>query len=112
MVDDDEALVRLIRLSLSIEGLEVITATDGIVALEKIDADGFDVLVLDLQMPRMDGRELFRRLRDRGYNVPVLILSAYGAEAARLELRAEAAMGKPFNTEELVSRVRSLIDPA
>jgi DNA-binding response OmpR family regulator len=67
-----------------------------------------DVIVLDLGLPEMDGREFFRQARLRGYEGPVIICSAYGATAAQRELGAEAALNKPFNPEELVQMVHAL----
>ncbi len=109
VVDDDPALLRLISVSLESEGFEVVVAQDGARGLEEIDGNAIDVVVLDLQMPRMDGRAMYRELRSRGHSLPVLILSAYGAERARRELAAEAAMSKPFDLDELVDRIRTLV---
>lgn len=110
VVDDDEALLRLIRVALLSEDLEVGVEREGAGGLEALDANSFDLLVLDLQMPGMDGRSMYREMRARGHTLPVLILSAYGAERARVELRAEAAMDKPFDIDELIDRIRSLLD--
>jgi len=99
----------MIRLALVTEGFEVTIAEDGVKGLEEMDRDGFDLVVLDLQMPRMDGRTLFRQIRSRGFVLPVLILSAYGAESARRELKADAALDKPFDTDVLLESVRSLV---
>ena len=112
IVDDDAALLRLIRAALVSEGFEVVIAQDGARGLEEIDGNEIDVVVLDLQMPRMDGRAMYQELRSRGHSLPVLILSAYGAERARRELDANAAMNKPFDLDELVDRIRTLVPPA
>lgn len=109
VLDDDLTLLRVIRLSLSLEGFAVSTASDGIEGLQHIDGAHFDLVVLDLQMPRMDGRTFFRELRQRGKKTPVLILSAYGAEDARLELNAEGAISKPFDPSDLVNNIRQLL---
>lgn len=109
IVDDDAALLRLLRMAFLSEGFEVLVAQDGIRALEEIDDNEVDVVVLDLQMPGMDGRATYRELRSRGHSLPVLILSAYGAERARRELDADAAMSKPFDVDELVERIRALV---
>jgi CheY-like chemotaxis protein len=61
-------------------------------------------------MPLMDGREFFRELRSRGHEMPVLILSAYGAERARGELKAEAFVSKPFEPDYLVQEVQKLLE--
>ena len=109
VVDDDPALLRMLKLAFQLEGFEVATAGDGVEALSVLDADGIDVMVLDLQMPRMDGRECYRELRARGHAVPVTILSAYGADDAKRELGAEKAVGKPFDPIALVEEVRELL---
>lgn len=109
VVDDDAALLRMLRLSFSYAGCEVVTAIDGQDAIEKVDSGAhFDVVVLDLQMPRMDGRTFHREFRSRGREEPVVILSAYGAMEAKRELRAAAALSKPFDPEELVRTVSDL----
>ena len=112
ILDDDAALLRLIRTALVSEGFEVVVAQDGVRGLEEVDGNGIDVVVLDLQMPRMDGRAMYQELRSGGHSLPVLILSAYGAERARRELDAEAAMSKPFDVDELVDRIRALLPAA
>src|SRR5688500_17693678 len=89
VVDDDRSLLRSIRMTLALEGFSVETAVDGLEGLERVESAKFDLVVLDLQMPHMDGRTFFREMRSRGYNMPVLVLSAYGAEAARVELQAQ-----------------------
>lgn len=109
VVDDDAALVRLLRLTLRQGGFDVATAANGSEGLERLSAQKPDVIVLDLEMPVMDGRAFFRELRSRGVETPVLILSARGARQARRELGANAALEKPFDTEDLVDSVRQLI---
>jgi DNA-binding response OmpR family regulator len=109
VIDDDQSLLRSIRLSLFLEGYLVETAVDGIDGLEQVEASEIDLVILDLQMPRMDGRSFFREIRSRGYDMPVLILSAYGADGARDELQAEAAIGKPFDPAFLVDKIKSLL---
>ena len=108
VVDDDPGLLRMMRLALVSEGLEVVTATDGAEALDRISAQSFDVVVLDLQMPRMDGRTFYREIRSRHNETPVVILSAYGAESARNELGAQGAINKPFDPFELIDTVTGL----
>lgn len=108
-MDDDPPLLRLVSLTLATEGFQVTTAEDGLRALEKLESNDFDLIILDLQMPRMDGRTFYREMRGRGYQTAVLILSAYGAEAAQKELQAEAAMAKPFDPEVLIRATKNLI---
>lgn len=96
----------MVSLSMTSDGLEVTTARDGVAALEELDDAEFDVIVLDLQMPRMDGRAFFREMTARGHNPQVVILSAYGAEQAQRELKAAAAVPKPFDPDFLIETVR------
>jgi DNA-binding response OmpR family regulator len=109
VIDDDEAILRLLRLSMASDGLQVATARDGTAGLERLDTDKFDVIVLDLQMPGMDGRAFYREMLSRGYEAPVVILSAYGAEKAKRELGAAAAVAKPFDPDMLIETVRDLV---
>lgn len=108
VLDDDEALLRLLRLLLEAEGFRVVTARNGIEGLERLETDVPDAIVLDLEMPVMDGRSFFRELRARGDSTPVVILSAYGARSAQRELQAEAGLDKPFEPERLISVIRAL----
>ena len=110
VIDDDEAILRLLRLSMASDGLLVATARDGTAGLERLDSDEFDVIVLDLQMPGMDGRTFYREMVSRGYEAPVVILSAYGAEKAKRELGAAAAVAKPFDPDMLIETVRGLVN--
>jgi DNA-binding response OmpR family regulator len=112
VLDDDPSLLRAIRLTLVLEGFEVETAVDGVLGLELLADNGFSLVVLDLQMPRMNGSTFFQELRSLGYEMPVLILSAYGAEVARQELGANGAIAKPFDPEDLVAAIRRLIGEA
>jgi DNA-binding response OmpR family regulator len=109
IVDDDASLRRMLRLTLLDGGFDVRLAENGRAALEAIAEQAPDAVVLDLEMPEMDGRTLIRELRERGIDVPVLIVSAYGARAAGRELGAPA-MDKPFNPDELLMAVRELVD--
>jgi DNA-binding response OmpR family regulator len=109
VIDDDPALVRMTRLALLSEGFAVDTAPDGLQGLEAVAAAEYDIIVLDLQMPNMDGRAFFREFRARGGTTPVVLLSAYGAQAARIELHAEAAVTKPFDPVVLIRVIRTLL---
>ena len=111
VVDDDPAMGRLTTLALKSEGYNVAAFTSPKEALaEVVDqaAPNPSVVILDLSMPEMDGREFYRRARAAGLTAPVLILSAYGAAAARLELGADASLAKPFDTQQLVDAVKML----
>jgi DNA-binding response OmpR family regulator len=108
VLDDDNALLRLLRLTLTSEGFEVITASNGLEGLEKVDREPPDVILLDLEMPVMDGRTFFRELRQQGNNTPVLILSAYGARDAQRELHADGSLEKPFDADALMNELKQL----
>jgi DNA-binding response OmpR family regulator len=110
IVDDDPALGRMMTMMLRDGGFDVSTATDGEAGLHKIDDEGApDAIVLDLEMPVMDGRTFYREIRARGIDSPVLVLSANGARAASRELGAQAHMDKPFDPDTLVRKVRALL---
>ena len=112
VVDDDPALGRLSKAVLSLEGFEVQPYTSSLEAFSQIvdtTVPNPKAIVLDLNMPDMDGREFYRRAREMGYSGPVLILSAYGAKEAQQELGAEAALAKPFDPQELASTLRGIV---
>lgn len=110
VVDDDSGIRSLIGMTLASEGVDVRTAQNGAVALEIVTAGvGFDLIILDLNMPVMDGRTLYRELREMYDETPVLLLSAHGAMRARLELGAHYAMDKPFEPAELVRHVAEIV---
>jgi DNA-binding response OmpR family regulator len=109
IVDDDRNLSLFLTTVLSLEGHEVVTSTDGTAALELLQTRDVDVIVLDLRMPRMDGRTFFRELRAKGNNTPVLIASAYGAHEAQRELGAEGAVEKPFSPDTLARAIRAVL---
>jgi DNA-binding response OmpR family regulator len=108
LIDDDEALLRMLEVSMSSDGLEVGTARDGKEALEELDQEDYDVVILDLQMPRMNGRAFFHEMISRGHKPKVVILSAYGAEEAQRELDVAAAVPKPFDPDVLIETVRKV----
>lgn len=110
IVDDDPGIRRVVRLSFPPGEFEILSAADGIEALEVVDKEPVDAVVLDLEMPQMDGRTFYTQLRRRGSTVPVLVLSAYGAVKARREIGADSAMPKPFDPDTLVAEVQRLID--
>jgi CheY-like chemotaxis protein len=108
VIDDDPNLTRLMSTILRTSGIDTVTATDGWSALEAIEHNDVDAIVLDLQMPKLDGRGFFRELRARGDHTPVLIASAYGARDAQRELGAEASVEKPFDPELLISELQRI----
>lgn len=109
VIDDDPAVVRLVSLILASEGYKVRRAESGSAGLEALQAGDPSLIVLDLQMPGIDGRAFYRLAREAGYGGPVLILSAYGAHQAKDELGAEASLAKPFEPDELLTAVGKLV---
>jgi len=115
VVDDDADVRRLVEMKLKIVGIGTELACDGQEALEKLEEDSFDLVILDIMMPEMDGIETCRRLRtSTGYGtVPVLMLTARAqiADIERgFEVGATDYMVKPFSPRELSDRVLGLLD--
>ena len=110
VVDDEPSIARLISITLSDAGFNVRRAADGTSALRTIDEAQPALVVLDLQLPDIDGREVYRRMRASGVEVPVVIISAFGARQAQRELGADAAVEKPFDPQAVLLRVESLLD--
>ena len=110
IVDDDASIRLLVSAVLSEEGFHVVKAANGAEALAQVTAAHPGVIVLDLEMPVMDGRAFFHELRDVGNHTPVVILSANGARQAQRELGAEGAIEKPFELVALGNEVRRLAD--
>jgi two-component system KDP operon response regulator KdpE len=117
VVDDDEQILDFLRPKLRGSGYNVLTASNGFEALEQAKTQEPDILVLDLTMPRMDGFETLKEMRNFSA-VPVIFLSARGADADKikgLDLGADDYLSKPFNPDELIARieaVRRRLEPA
>ena len=114
VVEDDPDIVELIDHYLKTEGFEVEALGDGRQALERLQGGGHDVVILDLQLPGLDGLSLCAELRrdKRTRSLPVIMLTARGDEADRvvgLEVGADDYVVKPFSPKELVARVRALM---
>jgi CheY-like chemotaxis protein len=113
IVDDDASIRRLMRLILTDAGYDVMEAEDGAKALAIIEgAKAPSVLVLDLNMPVMDGWELFHRLQEDHMRPRTIIMTAGQSERTRKELGAEASLQKPFGPEDLVEKVDELAHAA
>jgi len=111
IVEDDTSLATGLMRALANEGYEVTAAASGEEAFERVRSEPFDLLVLDIGLPGIDGFEVLRRLRAGGYALPVLILTARDAVDDRvrgLDLGADDYMPKPFALPELAARVRAL----
>jgi DNA-binding response OmpR family regulator len=109
VVDDDVNLTRLLRAILRTSGFDVVTCGDSTEGLSVAEADQFNLIILDLRMPVMDGRTFYKELRERGVKTPVVIASAYGARAAQAELGAQAAIEKPFDPDRLIDTVTRIL---
>jgi DNA-binding response OmpR family regulator len=111
LVDDEQAIQTLLSYPLRRDGYEVVSATDGRQALDRFAEQRFDLVVLDVMMPNMDGIEVCRRLRSRS-QVPIIMLTARDDESEKvlgLEIGADDYITKPFSVRELRSRVRAAL---
>jgi len=111
IIDDEEMLVKGLRRSLEAEGFETDAAYDGAQALEKSLNNKYDLLILDLMLPEIDGLEVCRRIRQAS-QVPIIMVTAKGEDVDKiigLELGADDYLAKPFNTRELVARIKAIL---
>lgn len=111
LVDDDRNILTSISMALETEGYKVRTYTDGSEALRGLAAQPVDLAVLDIKMPRMDGMELLRRLRE-GSNLPVIFLTSKDDEVDELlglRMGADDYIKKPFSQRLLIERIRALL---
>ncbi|MFE9099437.1 response regulator transcription factor [Actinomadura geliboluensis] len=112
VVDDEPAVRESLSSSLEFEGYRVAGAADGVTALDQVQRDTPDLVVLDVLMPRMDGLTTCRRLRALGATMPVLMLTArdmVGDRVTGLDAGADDYLAKPFELDELLARVRALL---
>ena len=113
LAEDEENLHEALKLNLELEGYEVTSAYDGAAALKALQAEYFDLLILDVMLPEVDGIAVTESVRINNNEVPILILSAKGSSADRvlgLKKGADDYLTKPFNLEELLLRIQKLIE--
>ncbi len=111
LVDDEQAVQKLLSYPLEKEGYEVVPAFDGQQAVDTFNSDTFDLVVLDIMLPKMDGLEVCRKLRSNS-SVPIIMLTAKAEEIDKvlgLELGADDYITKPFSIREFRSRVRAAL---
>jgi DNA-binding response OmpR family regulator len=111
VADDEQNIVRLLRLYLRNEGYEVVAAADGRQALERFAADAPDLVLLDLMMPHVSGLDVCTEIRKRS-DVPVIMLTARSDDVEKivgLEMGADDYITKPFNPREVVARVKAAL---
>ncbi len=113
LVEDEENLHEALKLNLELEGYEVTSAYNGIEAVDAVNGEYFNLIILDVMLPEMDGISVAETIRIRNNEVPILMLSAKNTSADRvLGLRkgADDYLTKPFNLEELLIRIGKLIE--
>lgn len=111
VVDDERPLREFVRRNLQVRGYRVETACNGLEALARCQRLPFDLVILDLMMPNMDGLETTRRIRERSL-VPIMVLSALGEERDKVkafEMGADDYLTKPFGVDELMARVKAML---
>lgn len=113
LVEDEERLQEALQLNLQMEGYEVMVASDGAKALSLVEQAHFDLIVLDVMLPEIDGISVMETIRLTNQNVPILILSARNTSDDRitgLRKGADDYLTKPFHLEELLLRIGKLIE--
>lgn len=112
VVDDEPAIRRFLRTSLGAEGYSVVEATDGEETLKLLRRNSFDVVLLDLGLPRMSGFDVIAQARAAGMSVPIVVLSSRNDEEGKvraLDMGADDYVTKPFGLDELMARLRAAV---
>ncbi|MDA8692693.1 response regulator transcription factor [Saprospiraceae bacterium] len=115
LVEDEKNLRDIITLNLELEKYEVVSAVNGEDALSKIEGQYFDIIILDLMLPKINGLDVLATLRIKNPNIPVIIISAKGTSSDRitgLKSGANDYLSKPFEMEELILRIQNLVQRA
>lgn len=113
IVEDEESLQAALKLNLELEGYEVSCADNGFIALKKVEEEYFDLILLDVMLPEIDGFDVCENIRLKNIDTPILMLSARSGSADRvagLKRGADDYLTKPFNLEELLLRIEKLIE--
>nr|WP_239565532.1 response regulator transcription factor [Brevibacillus fulvus] len=112
VVDDEVSIVKLLQFNLEKAGFDVVTAYDGLQALEMAHTEQPDFMILDLMLPKLDGMDVCKTLRQERNNTPILILTAKDDELDKilgLELGADDYLTKPFSPREVIARVKAIM---
>ncbi|MEH7300416.1 response regulator transcription factor [Neobacillus drentensis] len=112
VVDDEQSIVTLLQYNLEQSGFEVLTAMDGQEGKEIAETESPDIIVLDLMLPKLDGMEVCKQLRQKNIMIPILMLTAKDDELDKiigLELGADDYMVKPFSPREVIARVKAIL---
>ena len=114
LVDDEPNIVKIISRRLIAEGYEVFVAMDGMAALEKARAENPDLIILDVMLPKLNGYEVCRQLKQdtRYKKIPIIMLTALAQESDEefvLEMGTDAYIRKPFKAQQLLQKIRELI---
>ncbi|MEY3541291.1 MAG: hypothetical protein RLZZ204_103 [Bacteroidota bacterium] len=113
IVEDEENLQEALKLNLELEGYDITCAENGAIALKKVEEGYFDLIILDVMLPEIDGFDVCETIRLKNIDTPILMLSARSGSADRvtgLKRGADDYLTKPFNLEELLLRIEKLID--
>lgn len=112
IVEDETLISDSLKYSLAREGFDVLVAHDGAAGFELAQSEPVDLILLDIMLPKMDGREVCRRLREKGVTMPIIMLTARDSEMDRvtgLEIGADDYVVKPFSFAELLARIRAAL---
>ncbi len=112
VVEDEESIRKLVKLNLELEGYEVVEAERGKEAIAKFNGEHFDLIILDIMLPEIDGFQICEQIRLVNNSIPILILSAKDGSTDKvkgLKIGADDYLAKPFNLEELLLRVNKLL---
>ncbi len=113
LVEDEKSLREVIKLNLELETWEVMCANDGAIAIQKLQEQYFDIVVLDLMLPKINGIDVLKNIKVNHPQLPVIIVSAKNTSTDRifgLSTGADDYLSKPFEIEELILRIKKLVD--
>ncbi|MCJ7579008.1 MAG: response regulator transcription factor [Candidatus Aminicenantes bacterium] len=112
IIEDEESILMALEDNLKLEGYAVSSALDGEMGLSKVMENNYDLIILDIMLPKMNGFDVCRRIRQEGISTPILMLTAKSQEIDKvlgLELGADDYVTKPFSPRELLARVKALL---